>query len=365
MKKILLILVLYLHATIVHATTSKQGDVIILAHGVYDMIFKSTNEDLKPFAEEAKVPIGGAKLVDTDFISKLIPKFSPIATAFGGSASNTAYILSSLGTSTGIYLVLSDEELSRQFVKTLTDVGVKNLGQYVSKADRGAESVMAKVCVFITSNPDGTLERTMFAYDGLSAGFNKIKLDLSQIENYKVLYIEGYSFNKNSKDTIFAAIDAAKKYGVKVAFTPSNPDLIDQYREDFKAIIDSSDLLFTTKAEVERLYEGTKKIDDAINKLAKRVDVVVVTNGKEGSIITSGSGSHTTFIPVVQDQSKVVDTTGAGDGYAAGFLHRYTKGYGIEDSGKAGAMVANGVIQEISARPSKEGIAKIIQHLKD
>jgi sugar/nucleoside kinase (ribokinase family) len=270
-----------------------------------------------------------------------------------------------LGGKVGIYLVLSDEEISRKFVQSLTDVGVENLGQYVSKSDRVGESVIAKVCVFITTELDGSVDRTMFAYDGLSADFSKVKLDLSLIKNYQVLYIEGYSFNEKSKDTIFKAIDFAKKNGVKVAFTPSSPHLVKQYMNDYNKIIDSSDILFTTLAEVNALYSEDSNDEDRINKLSKRVDVAIITDGKNGSMITSSKGSKKIQMPAaVVNTTDIVDTTGAGDGYAAGFLYRYTKGYSIEDSAKAGSIVAGEVIRDISARPSKSGIDNIIKNLK-
>jgi len=287
-----------------------------------------------------------------DYLDKLISRFDPIKTSFGGSAANTAYTLSSLGKSNGIYVVLSDEKISQDFIKDLEQVGVRNYGGYLSSQDRGEDSVMTKVASFISHSRTHMSDRTFVAYKGLSADFTKVKFDLSHIKNYKILYIEGYIFSPQSRDVIFEAINEAKRHNVKVLFAPSNPVFVTAYKADFMKIIDLSDIIFTNHGEMKALY-SEYDIDVATSILAKKVDIAIVTNGKDGSKITYNYGKQDVSIHEPIDQSKAIDTTGAGDGYLAGFLYGYLNGYDIKKSGKIGAIVANHVIQEISGRPSK------------
>lgn len=362
MRKILfLITLVFFNFQIVHAS-QKKGDVIMLTHGVYDMIFQATEAELQPFVKELGIKIGDSKLVDLKFYNKLLERFKPMQTAFGGSASNTAYIMSLLGSDVGMYVLLSSEDLANQYMKDLQNVGVKNFAAYMSDEQRGRDSVVAKVGVFISHKKNGAPERTMFAYHGLCTDFTNIKFDFSKVKDYKVLYIEGYVFSPESKKVVFDAIDIAKKHGTKIAFTPSSPHMINAYRDDFQRIIDSSDILFTNRQEIRELYPGND-IKDAIKKISKRVDITIVTEGKDGSLIMSDKGKNSIQILERIDQKKVVDTTGAGDGYLAGFLYRYTRGDSIENSGKVGAIVANNLIQEISARPSASRMKDIKKEL--
>ena len=363
MKKIFLalgILIFLLLPRYIYADNTKRGDVVMIANGDYDVFIETTEEEFMPIVKELAIKIGGTKIVGLDYLESLISKFKPIKTSFGGSAANTAYTLSSLGKNNGIYVVLSDEKISREFIEDLEEVGVKNFGSYISKEDRGQDSVMTKVASFISSSKTHVSERTFVAYKGLSADFSKVKFDLSHIKDYKILYIEGYVFSPKSRNVIFEAIKEAKRHNLKILFSPSSPFFVNAYKKDFQKIIDLSDIVFTNHGELEALYQN-EEIDKAIRKLAKKVDITIVTNGKNGSVIAYDYGKHMANIDETLDQSKVVDTTGAGDGYLAGFLYGYLNGCDIEISGKIGARIANHIIQEISGRPSK----KLLKRIKD
>ncbi len=342
----------------IYADNIKKGDVIMIANGDYDVFIETTEKEFTPIVKELGIKIGGTKIVELNYLESLIKKFKPIKTSFGGSAANTAYTLSSLGKNNGIYVVLSDEKISQEFIRDLERVGVKNFGSYISKEDRGQDSVMTKVASFISNSKTHMSERTFVAYKGLSTDFSKIKFDLAHIKDYRILYIEGYVFSPKSRDVIFEAIKEAKRHNLKVLFAPSSPFFVNAYKKDFQKIIELSDIVFTNHGELEAFYPN-QKIDKIIKKLSKKVDVTIVTNGKNGSIITSDYGKHMTNIYETIDQSKVIDTTGAGDGYLAGFLYGYLNGCDMEISGKIGAKIANYVIQEISGRPSQKILNKI------
>lgn len=342
----------------IYADNIQKGDVVIFANGDYDVFIETTEEEFMPIVKELGIKIGGTKIVGLDYLEDLISRFKPIKTSFGGSAANTAYTLSSLGKNNGIYVVLSDEKISQEFIENLEEVGVKNFGAYVSRKDRGQDSVMTKVASFISTSKTHISERTFVAYKGLSADFTKVKFDLSHIKNYKILYIEGYVFSPKSRNIIFEAIKEAKRHNLKVLFAPSSPVFINAYKKDFQKIIGLSDIVFTNHGELEAFYPN-EGIDKSIRKIAKKSDITIVTNGKNGSVITSNHGKHMINIYEDLDQSKVIDTTGAGDGYLAGFLYGYLNGYDIEISGKIGANIANHVIQEISGRPSKKMLTRI------
>lgn len=365
MRNLVLALIIFaFQLPFAHALSeTKKGDVVMIANGDFDVFIETTEEEMNPIIKELGIDIGGVKIVDLNYLDNLIGKFKPIKTSFGGSAANTAYTLSSLGKNNGIYVVLSDEELSQGFIKDLENVGVKNYGAVMPDESRAGDSVMTKVASFISNSKTNASERTFVAYKGLCADFTNVTFDLSHIKDYKILYIEGYVFSPKSKDVIFEAIAEAKKHDVKVLFSPSCPSFVDMYRDDFANIIEQSDILFTNRGEVASLYKDLD-MEDAIAKLSKKVEVAVVTNGKNGSMVTYDRGMKSAQINEAIDQSMAIDTTGAGDGYLAGFLYGYLNGADMEESGKIGAIVANHVIQEISGRPSDDMIQKIKSNLK-
>lgn len=364
MKRVFLVwaLVLQFLPTSIWADDLQKRDVIIFANGDYDVFIETTEEELTPFVKELNIEIGGTKIVEYDYLKNIISQFTPVKKAFGGSAANTAYTLSSLGKQNGLYVVLSDEELSQGFIQDLESVGVENYGSYIPKDIRGNDSVMTQLAAFISNPGTSNSERTFVAYKGLSADFSNVQFDLSHIKNYKILFIEGYVFSPKSKDVIFAAIKEAKNHNVKVLFAPSDPYFVNTYKEDFQAIIDQSDIVFTNHGEVNTLFEHDD-VDNGIKKLAEQVNIAIVTNGNNGSIIYHNFGKQQSSVNVSIDQSKVIDTTGAGDAYLAGFLYGYLNGFDMETSGKTGAMVANHIIQEISGRPSKKMLDKIKESL--
>lgn len=357
MKKNLLALIVFILLPIC-ALANKKGDVVMIANGDYDVYIESSQEELTPLLQELGIQIGGTSIIGDNELEQIISRYNPVKKSFGGSAANTAYILSSLEKQNGIYVVLSKEDLSQGFIKDLESIGIKNYGAYKPEEDRARKSVMTKVAAFISNNGSEQPERTFVAYKGLCADFTNVKFDLSHIKDYKILYIEGYIFSPQSRDVIFKAIEEAKSNNVKVLFSPSNPYFVSIYRDDFKKIIDQSDIIFTNRGEIDALYED-ESIETGIERLAKKVDVAVVTNGKYGSIINYGYGKHKALIDESIDQSKVRDTTGAGDAYLAGFLYGYLNGFDMEKSGKTGAMIANHIIQQISCRPSEEVMEKI------
>lgn len=342
---------------------NKKGDVIMIANGDHDVYIESSAEELAPLLQELGISLGGTKIVEYDHLQDIKSRFKHTKSAYGGSAANTAHILSSLGKKNGIYVVLSDEELSQGFIKELEEVGVKNYGSHIPKNVRGDVTVMTELAAFITNNGAEQPERTMIAYKGLCADFSNVKFDLSHIKDYKILYIEGYIFSPESRDVIFEAIEEAKRHNVQVLFSPSNPYFVNIYRDDFKNIIAKSDIIFTNRPEIEALYED-ESIEEGIVKLSRKVNVAVVTNGKYGSTINYEYGKHKVVIDEAVEQTEVKDTTGAGDAYLAGFLYGYLNGYDMERSGKTGAIIANHIIQQISCRPSNEVMDKIRNSIK-
>lgn len=355
---ILTIILIEFFSLAANADDITKNDVIMIANGDYDVFIETSEEEFRPYLKELDIEIGGTKIVEDAYLESLISKFTPIKTSFGGSAANSAYILSSLGKNNGLYVVLSDEKISQDFISNLENVGVKNYGEVMPREARGDNSVMTKVAAFITNAKTAQSERTFVAYKGLCADFSHVKFDLSHIKNYKILYIEGYVFSPKSRDIIFDAIKEAKKHNVQILFSPSNPVFVEIYKDDFKQIIDSSDIVFTNHGELKILYPDIKT-DEAIKEISQKVNIAIVTNGSNGSVISSEKGMNIAKINEHIDQSKVIDTTGAGDAYLAGFLYGYLNNCDMYQSGRIGALTANHIIQEIGARPSKNIMDKI------
>ncbi|WPY01400.1 Adenosine kinase [Candidatus Trichorickettsia mobilis] len=339
--------------TLAQEQQQKENDVIILGQAVYDTIFKTTERELLPFVQAQEMYIGDSRKVSYNVIQELEQSFVPIMTAPGGSAANMAYALGVLDAKVGFYSVSSTDAWGTEFVKSLTNVGVKDFTRSIENADQDDSKTISRVLVFITPT---NAERTMFAYDGISTDFNKVEFDFSEVQNYKVAYIEGYIFSDLNKKFIFNFIKFAKSLGLKIAFSPSSTHLINSYRNDFIKIANQSDILFTRPAEISALFDGAES-EHSLKKLAAKINTIVMTMGEEGAVIVQGA-KRITIPPMIQDKKNIIDTTGAGDGFAAGFLYGYTHGYDIENSGKLGAYIAAAALKQLSARPSKEMIQK-------
>ncbi|WP_174279956.1 adenosine kinase [Sphingomonas bacterium] len=262
-------------------------------------------------------------------------------TVSGGSAANTIAGMAMLGSACAFIGQVADDELGRVFAGDIQAGGIR-----FDVPAREGQPTTGRCLILVT--PDG--QRTMNTFLGASHYLPAAALDRALIADAAYLYIEGYLWDpEEPRAAMRAAIQVAKGAGRKVAFTTSAEFVIDRHRGDFHQLLDdgSIDLLFANEAELVSLTQAAD-VEAAIAWAAPKVECLVVTLAERGALAVRGGERVTVAAAPV---AAVVDTTGAGDLFAAGFLHGQTHGLALEDSLKLGAICAAEVIGHVGARP--------------
>jgi sugar/nucleoside kinase (ribokinase family) len=267
----------------------------------------------------------------------------------GGSVANSLAGLASLGAKTAFIGKVSEDQLGSIFVHDLHAVGVHFTTQ---PANTGPAT--ASCLVFVTSDA----QRTMATYIGACGLVSEQDIDEEIIGNAAITYIEGYLWDtENAKAAIRKAILLAHKHNRKIAFTLSDTFCVDRHRDEFMQMIKHDiDILFCNEAEIKSLIQ-TDDVEEAMGKIRGLCETIVVTRSEKGSVVLTKDAVET--VPA-QTVSRVVDTTGAGDLYASGFLFGLTRGWDMQSCAMLGNRCAGEIITQIGARslkPLKELVA--------
>ncbi|MEP6338966.1 adenosine kinase, partial [Parasphingorhabdus sp.] len=271
----------------------------------------------------------------------------------GGSGSNTLAGASTLGRQCALIAQVADDQLGEVFTHDIRATGID-----FDVPPLGKEPPTARCLIFVT--PDA--QRTMNTFLGASQFLPPSSVDADLIASGAILYLEGYLWDADEPKAAMAlAMDIARKNGRKVAFTLSDGFCIMRHRDEFaKLIADGKiDILFSNEDEIMSLCE-TDDFDGAVEQTAAQVETLVVTRSEKGAIaVQDGQRVSVAAEPV----DKIVDTTGAGDLFAAGFLSGYTEGRSVEDSLTIGAIAAAEVISHYGARPEADIRAMVEERL--
>lgn len=318
--------------------TAPTLDVLAIGNAIVDIIGHCDDT----FLATHDCPKGHMRLVDQTTISALYDNMGPSIEISGGSAANTAVGLASFGGKAGFIGKIADDEFGRIFAHDIKSAGVT----FAGKPAVGKVAPTSRSLILVT--PDG--ERTMNTLLGISTELSDTELVPDMIASAKVLYLEGYLFDRPEAKAAFRkAMGIAKAAGREVALTLSDAFCVDRHRTEFKALIaEGVDIVFANESEITSLYE-TKDFDKAAALAAEAMKMAVLTRGAHGSVIFHAGKS--VRVPVEQ-VVKVVDTTGAGDLYAAGFLYGYTQGLDLAQAGYLGSIAAAEIISHIGARPA-------------
>jgi len=311
-------------------------DVVAIGHAIVDVLAHADDTEL----ERLQLSKGTMALVDAEQAETLYAAMGPAVEVSGGSAANTAAGIASFGGAAAFMGKVRDDELGVVFSHDIRAEGV----EYATPpAEKGAGT--ARCLVLVT--PDA--QRTMSTYLGAASGLRPDDLDDDVIAGARVTYLEGYLWDPpEAIDALRRAMDVAHAAGRRVAFSLSDPFCVERHREEFLGLVDDEvDILFANEAEVISLT-GAASLDEAVKALTGRCELVAVTRGPEGSVVVDGD----TVIEVpAMPVDDVVDTTGAGDLYAAGFLYGLTHGADPETCASLGGVAAAEVISHVGARP--------------
>jgi sugar/nucleoside kinase (ribokinase family) len=262
----------------------------------------------------------------------------------GGSAGNTVAGVASLGLSAGFVGQLASDQLGEIFAHDIHSLGIE-----FTTPPRSDVGATARSLIFVTSDA----QRTMNTFLGAAQRLGPEAVDTAQVASARILYLEGYLWDpEEPRQAMVKAIHAARSAGTKVAFTLSDSFVVDRHRADLWKLFRKSsiDILFANEAEIMSLAEHESSEESAL-AVAAAVPTVVVTRSEKGAFALSGG--HRFFVPAEPIRT-LVDTTGAGDLFAAGYLAGEALGIGIDRSLKLGAICAAEVIQHYGARPQTD-----------
>ena len=320
--------------------TDCRLDVLAIGNAIVDVIADADDA----FLEREGLTKGSMRLIDAAEAERLYAHMGAAREVSGGSAANTAAGVAALGARAGFIGQVAPDQLGQFYVHDLTATGVEFT---TPPADFGVPTARSMVLV----TPDG--HRTMNTFLGAAQHLPASALDEDQIRASAVLYLEGYLWDPETpRYAMVRAIEVARSAGRKVAFTLSDTFCIERHRDGFNALIDGGriDILFANEAEIQALV-GVPHLDTAVAAVKYKVETLVVTRSEKGALASRGGERAEVAAEPVE---KVVDTTGAGDLFAAGFLAGQARGLGLEESLRLGAIAAAEVISHYGARPEAD-----------
>jgi len=315
----------------------KNIDVLGIGNAIIDVIANAENS----FLEKYNLHKGSMTLLDYSSSHNIYSAMESKRQMSGGSAANTIYGLSKLDCKCAFIGKRSNDSLGNIFYDNMVSAGIIFS---TDSLETGESS--ARCLILVTSDA----ERTMATFLGSSSKLTINDIDEDLISLSKIVYLEGYLFDPEEAQEAFQkAALLAKKHEAKVAFTLSDAFCVERHREKMDIFVkDHVDILFCNEGELRSLYKK-ELLNDAINLMRDKVEIGVVTKGEKGAVIIE----NTTIHEINALPTKVVDTTGAGDYFAAGFLAGLSKHFDLVESGKLGAACSAEIISHYGARPEK------------
>ena len=316
--------------------TEADFDLLGIGNALVDVI--ASVDDA--FVDAHDFPRGATTMVDLERAEAVYADLPPAQEISGGSCANTIAGLASFGATVAFIGRVRDDQLGKVYTHDLRSLGVHF---DVTPATDGPAT--GRCLVMVT--PDA--HRTQCTYLGASTFIGPEDVDVDVVARSQVTYLEGYLWDQPSaKDAIRKAATAARDAGRQVAFTLSDPLCVDRHRDEFRALVaDEIDVLFGNEAEICSLYESD--FDTALQHLRRHCRVGALTRSERGSVVIAGDAIHVIDAETVE---RLVDTTGAGDQYAAGFLYGLTHGFDLATCGRLGSVAAAEVISHFGARPA-------------
>ena len=316
--------------------TAVRYDVLGLGNAIVDVITRA-DED---FLVKHGMRKGTMSLIDEGRAALIYDAMGPAVEVSGGSAANTVVGTAGLGARAAFIGRVKDDALGTVFMHDIRAAGV------VFDTAPSAEGPSTGRC-YVLVTPDG--ERTMNTYLGAAQDLHPRDIDGDVVAGAAITYLEGYLWDQpRAKEAFRHAARVAHAAGRRVALTLSDGFCVDRHRADFHTLVDDEvDILFANEAEIRSLYE-VDDFDDALQRVQHHCEIAALTRSERGAVIVARDEVHVVDAHPVPD---VVDTTGAGDQFAAGFLFGLTHGYHLGTAARLGARAAAEVIGHLGARP--------------
>jgi sugar/nucleoside kinase (ribokinase family) len=314
-------------------------DVVGIGNALVDVIAHADDQ----FIHRHELVKGSMTLIDTERAVYLYEALGGAMEMSGGSAANTMTGIASLGGRAAYVGKVHDDDLGRVFGHDLRAVGVQ------FKPGAPADGTPTGRCIIVVT-PDA--QRTMNTYLGVSSLLEPSDVDTDTVAEGAVLYMEGYLFDRDDAKAAFRhAAATAHAHDRKVSLTLSDSFCVDRHRDDFMALVrEDVDILFGNRDELCSLYQHDD-FEACLQRVRAHCSMAVITDGAEGCMVVTGDGIVTAAAEPVD---RVLDTTGAGDLFAAGFLYGYTRNAPIGECARIGAIAASEVISHVGPRPLVE-----------
>jgi fructokinase len=327
---------------------TKTFDVVGIGNAIVDVLVQAD----EAFLESHGLTKGTMALIDEAQAERLYASVGPGLETSGGSAANTLAGLAQLGGRAGFIGRVRDDQLGAIFAHDIRAVGARF---DTPAASRGPST--ARCLILVTADA----QRTMCTYLGASVGLDPDDLDLDLVRQARVLYLEGYLWDsEDAKRAFITAAEVMRQSGGEVALSLSDAFCVDRHRDSFLELVDGHvDILFANEMEITSLYR-CESFEAAADQVRGRCRVAALTRSALGSVILSGD--QTINVPPFQ-LGPLVDTTGAGDLYAAGFLYGYTQGESLERCGQIGSLCAGQVVTQLGPRSQMSLPELLARHL--
>jgi sugar/nucleoside kinase (ribokinase family) len=328
--------------------TSAKYDVLGIGNALFDILVRADES----FLAAHGMAKGAMALIDEAQAIAIYKDMGPATELSGGSAANTIVGVAELGARAAYVGKVKDDQIGKLYTH---DIRAAKVAFDTVAAIEGP----ATGCSYILVTPDG--ERTMNTYLGAAQDLSASDIDPAQVAASSIVYLEGYLWDpKDAKDAFVKAAAIAHENKRTVALTLSDAFCVGRYRDEFIALMRNKtvDLIFANEAELQSLY-NTNDFDAALKQLRDDVALSVVTRSEKGCVVAAKDA--VTAVPAFP-VDKVIDTTGAGDLFAAGFLFGLVRDLGHERAGRLGALAAAEVIQHIGARPQTSLLALAQKH---
>lgn len=319
---------------------NKKYNVLAFGNALVDVLCQVQDD----FLVKHDIPKGSMMLIDAVQADNLYNQMGQTRQVSGGSAANSVAVMANLGAKTAFIGAVADDEIGKVFAHDMTGIGVDFYG-FVHQ--RTTESSVPTGRCHILVSPDA--QRTMCTHLGVAGNIPIAALDEHLISDASLVYVEGYLWDQaGTKESIRHALKYAQKVGTKTALTFSDVFCVAGHRDEFKELISSQvDIVFANEAEIMTFFE-VSKFDDALQAMRQYTNLFAITRGEKGAVIV-----HQDVVHIVDGiaPEKLLDTTGAGDAFAAGFMYGLTHGLSYVNSAELGCSCASKIISHFGARP--------------